>query len=503
MADLSDPGAPADADPELVTGAVASASPDALDGPEAAGRLVRGGVLRFLSYAATTLLAVGSAAALTRHLGAGRFGLYTTVISLVTIVSVVTDSGMSNIGTREYATLHGEHRDALLRELLGLRVALTLVGVVFVAVWSLAAGYPAAVLVGGLGASLATVALVFQHTLTIPLTTDLRLGALSALELGRQAAMVAGILVLVALGAGLEPLLAVTLLTNTLLILPTARLVRGRISLRPALHLREWPALLRATVAFSLATAVGTIYVYAAQVLSGFVTSRYQAGLFAVSFRVFIAAASVPALVVGAALPVLSRAARDDRDRLGYVLQRIFETSLIGGTGVALTLSAGAHFIVSVVSGYHGAGAVLALQAWAMIPSFVIANWSYGLLSLHEHRALLIVNVAALAVSIGLTLVLAHDHGARGAAVATIAGETTLALGSILALAGRHPQYRPQLGVAPKVALALAVAATLAFVPDLPSLIRAVVALAVYSAAIVSLRALPPEFRALLPARRR
>jgi O-antigen/teichoic acid export membrane protein len=483
-----------------------SGAPDALDGPEAAGRLVRGGALRFASYAAATLLAVVSAAALTRHLGTARFGLYTTVISLTTITSVVTDSGMSQIGIRDYATLEGERRDALLRELLGLRVALTLVGVVVVVLWSLAAGYSTAVLVGGLGASLANVALIYHHTLTIPLSAKLSLGWLSALELGRQLAFVAGILALVALGAGLAPLLAITLLSNALLIVPAALLVRGQISLRPSLHVREWPALLRSTVVYSLAAAVGTIYIYAAQILTGFVTSAYQAGLFALSFRVFIVTVSVPGLLVASALPLLSRAARDDRGRLVYVMQRIFEASLITGVGAALALCAGAGFVLDVINHHHGfAGAtsVLELQAWAMIPSFLIANWSYGLLSLHRHRALVIVNLAALAVSVGLTLVLGHALGARGSAFATIGGETTLAVGSVTALVLAGREYRPNLAVVPKVALAGGLAAVAAFVPHLPSLLRAVIALGVYAFAILVLRALPPEFRELLPARSR
>lgn len=481
-------------------------APDGIDGPDTAGRLVRGGALRFVSYAGTTLLAIVSAAALTRHLGRGSFGVYTTVLSLTVITAVVTDSGMSQVGIREYSVLEGARREALLRQLLGLRVVLTLAGVVIVVVWSLAAGYSTAVLVGGIGASLANVALIFQHTLVIPLSADLRLGTLSAIEFARQAATVAGIVVLVALGAGLGPLLAVTLLSNTLLIVPAWLLVRGQISLRPSVNVCEWLALLRPTVVYSLAAAVGTIYIYTAQILTGFVTSRDQSGLFALSFRVFIATASVPGLLVSSALPVLSRAAQNDRERLRYVLQRIFEASLITGVGAALALSAGAGFVIDVVNHHHGFGRavpVLELQAWALIPSFLIANWSYGLLSLHRHRALVFTNLAAFVVSVGLTLGLAHALGARGAAWATIGGETTLALGSLIALAASGREYQPNLTVVLKVVIAGGIAAAAAFLPDLSSLVRTLVAIAVYGAAILLLRALPPEFRALLPGRHR
>ena len=76
-----------------------------------------------------------------------------------------------------------------------------------------------------------------------------------------------------------------------------------------------------------------------------------RAVCFAVSFRVFITITGVPALLGTAALPLLSRAARDDPDRLAYITRRFLDVSLAGGIGVALVLSAGAPFIVSVIAG--------------------------------------------------------------------------------------------------------------------------------------------------------
>ena len=144
-------------------------------------------MLRVAGYVATVALSVLSSSLLTRHLGVSRFGQFTTISSLVALVAVVTDSGMANIGTREYATLKEPRRSEMMRSLLGLRIALTLVGVGLTMAWGLAVGYGPALLVGGLAASLATVVLVIQHTMTIPLTTDLRLGTLSLLDLaGRR-----------------------------------------------------------------------------------------------------------------------------------------------------------------------------------------------------------------------------------------------------------------------------------------------------------------------------
>jgi O-antigen/teichoic acid export membrane protein len=466
--------------------------------------IIRGGALRFAGYLATVALSVLPVAVLTRYLGVVSFGRYTTVISLVTVVQVVTDVGMSTFGTREYAVRHGADRDAFMRNLLGLRVALTLAGVVFATVFAALAGYGAALLAGTVLASLATVALVFQHTLTIPLAAELRLGMVALLDLARQAVTVVAILLLVAAGAGLFPLLAVSLLTYLLLVPVTARLVRGQIGLNMNLHPRRWLALLRLTVSFSLASAVGALYAYTAQILTSLVASPHQSGLFAVSFRVFLVGTTVPGLLVSGALPLLARAAHDDRERLAYAIQRIFEVSLILGVAAAIGLLAGAPFLIEVVAGprYAAAAPVLRIEGAAMVASFLVATWGYALVSLNRYRGLLLVNAVALVVSCLVTLSLAAAHGAQGAAIAVLCGEFTLALGYLLVLARRSPDLRPELRIVPKVALAAALAVLAAVLPALPSLALTVIALAVYGSLIALTRAIPSEMRELVPLRR-
>jgi len=62
-------------------------APTVLDTPDAGPAAIRGAGLRVVSYGAGTLLSVGSAALLFRHLGVSDSGRYVTVLSLVTIVA--------------------------------------------------------------------------------------------------------------------------------------------------------------------------------------------------------------------------------------------------------------------------------------------------------------------------------------------------------------------------------------------------------------------------------
>jgi hypothetical protein len=101
-----------------------------------------------------------------------------------------------------------------------------------------------------------------------------------------------------------------------------------------------------------------------------------------------------------------------------------------------------------------------------------------------------------------LTLILANADGARGAAIATVCNETTLAVAALIALTWGRPRYRPKLGVALKVGVAAAAAVVAAVVPSMPSVVRALVGTVVYVTVIVVTRALPAELKELLPSRR-
>jgi O-antigen/teichoic acid export membrane protein len=476
-----------------------------LDSTEAGGRIIRGGALRVGTYVLMMALSVLSAALLTRHLGVVRFGQYTTVISLVAVVSTVTDAGMSVIGVREFSVRQGAQRDELMRDLLGLRMTLTAVGVLLVGGFAIAAGYGTALLVGAVLASLGTIALVAQHTHTIPISAELRLGTLSALELARQVLTVGAIVILVLLGAGVLPLLAVVLAVNLVLIPPTAALARHKISLRLAVRPRQWLTLLRLTVSFSLASAVGTLYMFTTQIITSLVAGSHQSGLFAASFRIFIVITVVPGTLAGGALPLLARAARDDRERLAYAIQRIFDASLILGMAAAVGMLGGAQFVIHIVAGpkYAAAAEVLQIQGLALIATFVLAGWGYALLAMKRYKEVLLANLIAFLVSGAATLALASTHGAVGAAVATVCGETVLAVGSLVVLVRGHRELRPRLGIVLKVVLAAAPAVVLALLPGVPSLARALLALLAYGVVIVLTRAVPEEAIELLPARMR
>jgi O-antigen/teichoic acid export membrane protein len=468
---------------------------DILDTPQAGPAAIRGGVLRVIGYGASIVLSVGSAALLFRHLGVVDGGRYVTVTSLALIAGGLVDFGLTGIGVRELAVLPADERARMMRNLLGLRILLSLIGVAGAFAFAAAVDYPRAMVTGTLLAGLGFAAAAAQGTLVSVLTVELRLGLVTLLDLLRQVVFVAAIVALVLADAGLLPFLAASLPAGLLVLGVTIVLVRSRFEVRPTYEREVWRKLLRDILPFAAATALAAIYFRVSMVLLSLVSSAEQTGYFGASFRVIEALLAIPTLLVTAAFPIFARAARDDRARLAYAVQRLIDATLLAGGWIVLMLVVGAPLIVDVVAGEDFAPSVdvLRLQAAALLVTFAGAPLGYALLSLRRHRELLMITSGALLLNCILVPLLANAHGARGAAIATLAAELALTGSALVILARIDRSLSPSLGVVLRAVPGFAAGCALLAVPGLPDWATMVLATVLYVGFALLLRAVPDE----------
>jgi O-antigen/teichoic acid export membrane protein len=423
----------------------------------------------------------------------------------VAIAAGLAEAGLVTVGTREYSVRQGADREAMLANLQGIRIALGFGGVAVGVLFGLAAGYDSVMLAGvaltGVGVVLAAV----QATVGIPLAAGLRWGSMTALELLRQVAQVIGFLALVAAGASLLPFFVVPIPVGLIVLVATVVLVRRAAPpVMPAFDRERWGGLLKLVAPYAAATAVGSVYVYVAAVLMELVATPDEVGWFAASFRVFIVLGGIPALLVGAFLPILARAAKSDRERHAYGTERLITTSIIGGVWLALMTALLAKLAIDVVAGSDFAESVpvLRIQAIALLASFLLAAATQVLITDERYRALLVVSTGALLISAVLTLALAPGTGAQGAAIASVLGESLAAVLAVWFVVRTQPELHIPWGTVAKVALAAAAAGALALLP-VPAVAIAVLATIVYGGVLLLLRAVPGELLDLVPFLRR
>jgi len=476
---------------------------DLLSSEGAGSRAIRGGALRVGCYFLGVLVSALSAALLFRHLGVIGTGRYVTATSLVAIIGAMSDLGLTAFGVREMSASPPEQRWALARDLLGLRLALTITGGVAVVLFAWAVYSPLL----AEGVALASVGLLFQVTqdnFALPLVVGLQLGWVAALDLLRQFLTTVFIIFFVLLGADLLPFLGVPIPVGIVVLAATAFIVRGRRVQSPTFNWRRWRKILGAILPYSVAVAAGVLYFRISVLLVSAFCSATQLGYFGTSYRIIDVLTLVPGLLAGSALPIFARAARDDSERFRYALARVHGVSVMVGAWVAGMIVIGAPVAIEVIAGPKFAAAVpvLRLQGIGLGATFVSVTWGYALLSARRHRTILYVNLFALLFNVALVAPLSLLIGARGAAIGTAAAEIALATIEVIAVTHARPEFRPSWRILPQTAGALALAVVPMLFLPISAIARMFIASVVYGAVLIMVRAVPDELLDLLPWRR-
>jgi len=474
---------------------------DVLRTPEAGGRVIRGGAIRGAGYGAGILLAAGTSVLLLRYLGVVDFGRYATVAALLGIVSGITDAGLTAVGARELAVRAPADRAVVLRNLVALRLIVTPMGVGAAVLFALAAGYDSTVvyatLLGGVGVLLVNT----QATMMLPLSVELRLGAVTAFEVTRSALTLAGVAILVAVGTGLLPFFGVQVVVGAVILAATP-LVLQRAGLVPGIDRAVARMLVHEALPLAAALAMNVVYFRVLVILTSLLASDQATGYFGTSFRIFEVLFGLPLLVLSVALPVLSVAGHEDEERLRYSLQRVTEVALLLSVLLVLVIVAVAEPAIVFLAGddFRGAAPVLQIQAVALIPVFLGQTWQLALVSIRRQSALAWATGTALVLVIALGLALIPTYGATGAAVAAVVAESVLALLLLGFLHRLRPAVMPSFGFVPRVALAGMLATPFLFAP-ISGVASAAAAAVVYVAVVYVAGVLPPELIAAFRSR--
>jgi O-antigen/teichoic acid export membrane protein len=477
---------------------------DVLETGAAGGMAIRGGALRIVGFGAGMLMSAVSVPLMVRHLGVVDYGFYITVSSIIFIIGGFTEAGLTYLGIREYAVMRGHERQRFMQNLAGLRFALTATGVVAATLFTWVTGQPTIVVQGVLIAGLGLFVSLTQQTYSIPLQAQLRLGWVTTLELIKQGLLTGCVVAFVIVGAGLLPFFVAYVISAVGVLAVTLVLIRREASLRPAFDRASWRRIARETTPYALAAAVGLIYFRLGVVLMSYIASDHETGIYSAAFRIVEIIAVLPWVAVSSGFPILSHAARTDLDRLRYALQRMFETATLVGVGLALAIGLGAQFAIDVIAGpgFDESVPVLRLLGVALVTSFLVATFSFALLSLKAYRALLICNALAAAVVAAGTIALEPPLGAEGAAIATVVGEAVLAGAYVVALRQHAAELIPHPAIVVKALVAVAVGCLAGLLP-VHSLIAAVVGCGAYVAVAFAIGAVPHEILAAMRHRHR
>ncbi|HEX3391937.1 MAG TPA: polysaccharide biosynthesis C-terminal domain-containing protein [Solirubrobacteraceae bacterium] len=482
---------------EDVTEKTSGATEDVLTSAAAGGKVIRGSVMRVGGLASGIVVGLATATLLLRHLGVVQSGRYVTVLALVAIAISVADVGLNITGSRELALRGAPERDALIANFLGVRLAITPFALVAVVLFAVVAGYPASMVAGTALAGTGLFIVSLADALLLRLTVELRNGGLAFVDFLRQAVTLAGVALLVALGAHLTPFFAVHIFVGLTVVAMIPLLAGSGAFVLPRFDRAEQRALLTKSLPLAAAIVLGQVYFRIVVVLMSLISSTRQTGYFGGSLRAMETLVNIPILVAGVALPLLAAAARDDRARLRYAIEGLSEGAVIAGVLVILVTVRAAEPVMAIVGGhaFRPAGAVLRIQVCALLFVALYQIWTVSLVALSRQRELILTNALALGGLAVFAVVLIPLAGARGAAAASVLGDAVLAALIYWRLRASVGRVVVRVGFLARVAAAAAVASVPLILTGLPDLLAAALSGALFLGVGQAIGMLPSELR--------
>jgi O-antigen/teichoic acid export membrane protein len=360
------------------------------------------------------------------------------------------------------------------------------------------------VLVGTLIAGAGLLLINAQSSMVLPLAVELRNVRLTLVEVTKQAIGTAGIGALAIAGASLVPFFGVQVLIGIGILLLTPLLVgRGSI-VAPRYDRAAWRSLIVEALPLATAFVLGHVYFRVVMVLVSLLAVERETGYFAASFRVFEFLVSLPLLLAGVGLPVISAAAGRDPERFHYVLRRMVEVGLLCGLLLALGVAVAAEPALVILGGeeYRPAAPVLRLQGLAIVGIFVSQAAIAGLVAVRAQRSVVVVSGSGIVSALVLGLILVPVMGAEGGALAVTIADTGLAVVALWLLRRRGVTGLLPAGFAARAALAAVAGVLPALVPGIPALAAAALGALLFVAVAHRLGIIPPEVLQALTRRR-
>ncbi|HEU5142532.1 MAG TPA: polysaccharide biosynthesis C-terminal domain-containing protein [Solirubrobacterales bacterium] len=405
------------------------ATEDALTSPGAGGKVIRGSAMRAVANVAGIVLGLATATLLLRHLGVAESGRYVTVLSLVGIAVSVVDTGLNVTASSELARREPAARRELLANVLAQRLVVAPLAMLLIVAFAVVAGYPSEMVAGTALAGAGFFIVAVATALLVPLTVQLRNTGVAFVEFLRQVVTLAGVAVLVAIGANLTPFFAIHIVVGLAVLAATVALVGRRGLVRPRLDRDDQHVLLRTALPVAAALALGQVYLRLVILLMSLISSPEQTGYFGGSLRAMEAIISIPGIVAGVALPLLAAAARDDLGRLRYAVEGLSKGAVIAGVLVVLMMIPLAEPLMAAIGGaaFRPSGTVLSIQVGALLFIALYQIWSVALIALDRQKQLILTNALALVGVSVFAAALVPSFGAKGGAAASVLGDALLA----------------------------------------------------------------------------
>lgn len=483
----------------LLSGRTVAAESAVHSGPTFLRRIARNSLVPMLAIVMVRGLMWAFAAYYLRIIGQESYGYYAIAINIIGYFGPLTDFGLGILLTREVSRRPeaGAVYFALVQRI---RLLLSLAAVPVVLLIMLTHWYADiveanTVITAGLLA-LALIPANVAGTASSLFAARERMDYTGLIQIATALLTVGLGMVAIAYGMGYLGLAVTAFIANVVTAIALLRALPRESTAR-----QPWDATLARTLVITsfplmLNALLSLLFLRIDLVVLSIARDTWEVGAYAAAYKYIEGFVLLPAYLVIALFPALSRVAETDRAALQGIFNKALQVMLVVAVGSAICLSAFADSFIWILAGAEfqtQAVTALAILILFLPFNYINAITQYVLIALDRQKIIAMTFVFATSFNLITNIVFIPRYGTTAAAVTTVLSEVVL-LAPLFVIARREKVSIPLVGAAWRPLVAgggmLAVIWLTRALPALPSM---AVAGAVYLGLAVALGALPRE----------
>lgn len=452
-------------------------------------------IVQMIGKVISTFLGVVAIAMMTRYLGAEKFGWYTTTITFLQFVGILTDFGLIPVTAQMLS--EGKHESKkLFQNLFGFRLVTALICFGVAPLISLFFNYPVEVKIAIAINSLAYIGIALNQVFVGYYQHRLKMHVQAIAEVAGRTTIVVGLYGVMFFGASFLPVMIVLTLANLVHTCILFFTVQKETSLRPRFDWDIFRSIAHKMWPIALSIIFNVVYLKGDILLLTFYRSQTEVGIYGSAYRVIDILTQTAMLFMGVTLPLLTSVyARHLHADWQKRYQKIFEALLMMAAPILVGTFLLSTPLMRLIAGqeFIAAGVPLRILSLAVFGVYLGAFFGHVAVAMNEQKRTIWIYATTAVLTLTGYLIFIPLYGMIGAAWMSVFSE--LLVGILLGLVV-HRVAKVKLNLLPFIKIILAsgiMGGILFLVKDWPVLVLILLGAVVYGGVLLLSGALTKE----------
>jgi O-antigen/teichoic acid export membrane protein len=435
-----------------------------------------------------TVFGILTVAVMTRHLGQGGYGAFTTAMSYLQFFGILVDFGLTLTMAKLIAE-PGVDESRVASNVFTLRLVTAALFFSIAPVIALTLPYSADVRGGILVAAFSFFFMALTQALVGVFQKHLAAHLAAIAEIVGRGVLFTLTLVAARYDAGLIWFMSALVAGNLAQFVLTLVFARRFVLLRPAYDGKLWRRIVRETWPIGLSIAFNLIYLKGDVIIMSLFRSQEEVGLYGAAYKVLDVVTVIPMIFMGLMLPLLT-ASWSSGDRAGFSrrLRKSFDVLALMALPLAVGAMMTAKDVMTLVAGddFADSGRYLSILMLASSCVFLASVFGHAVVAIGMQKPMIWMYAINAAISLALYLRLVPQHGAQAAAWITVFSEAFILFVAGIAVCARTrvvPDWRV---LSAAVSGSAVMYGALYYGAQLPVLARIILAASVYAIALLA-----------------